>query len=192
MDNHGTHYYQIQNGIMEHRTLSLGAKLTYGIIRRSEMYAIDKGKAKNGYFWLTRAAIASKLNRSLRKISDYIKELVDAGVIQRRCIPSNHNGLVIHDYFRIVWEVVKDLERETPPSDAEEESGTDIYYEDPNEPPELEEHFSPWDPYEDPFIPAGRSDENLETEEPPVSVSSFSELEQPPLADSDFDQEILF
>jgi len=158
---------------MEHRTLSLGAKLTYAIIRRSEMYAIDKGKAKDGYFWLTRAAIASKLHRSPRKISDYIKELVDAGIIQRRCIPSNHNGLVIHDFFRIDWEVVRGLEldeAQASPSLYEEET-TSKYVENPDTVETLEiinDRQGPppeWEDLDTP--PPGYFDDTVVPDDPP-------------------------
>ena len=100
--------------------------MTYAILRRGEIYAEEHKTLKNGLFWMTRAYIASKLHKSKRAISNYIKELADEGIIERRCIQDSRNGFSIRDYFRINWDVVEGLENgDTRVNDVNEEPTTD-------------------------------------------------------------------
>ena len=98
------HFYQIHKGILENRTLSSGAKLTFAIM------ANRVNITKKEYFSVSRKHVAFLLNKSDRQVSRFFDELVNAKIIRRQCVTDKF-GLK-HDYFRINWDEVKGLEEE--------------------------------------------------------------------------------
>lgn len=195
-EKNGLHFYQIHNGVLESKILSPGAKVTYAILNKGEHYAEEHKTLKNGYFRLTRAYIASKLNKSKRMVSDYLKELADAGIIERKTVHDYYNGFSTREVFRINWKVVKALEYDdTTPEETEkpivlyeeiktrqdlsveetslkheEPSEPSIYVESPDEEPDWCGRIPDDIDYQDWFEvkpPPGWSDDIVDPGEPP-------------------------
>ena len=112
-------FFQIPTPILECGGLSFGAIVTFSVLIRCESYRICKHQTRDGFFWESRAHIASVLHKSSRSVSDYIRELVNARIIERKSIPSfDSYGPSKHDWFRINWERVQGLRSgETQTSD---------------------------------------------------------------------------
>jgi DNA-binding MarR family transcriptional regulator len=72
--NNSTYFSLIPSGIMEHNTLSDGAKLTYALILGlSNRY---------GYCFATNSALAEMRNTSESSLKRHIKELLDNKVLE--------------------------------------------------------------------------------------------------------------
>ncbi len=103
-------FYQIPTPILECGVLSFGAIVTLAVLIRCESYRICKHQTRDRFFWESRAHIASVLHKSRRSVSDYIRELVNARIIERKSIPSfDSYGPSKHDWFHINWERVNNL-----------------------------------------------------------------------------------
>ena len=217
-------FYQIPKNLLEYGKVSLGAVLTLSILMDRESIEEKYHKLdKKGYFWVTKAYIASILHISYGSITKYYKELLDAKLIQRRYIPKNTDGYSKQYFYRIDWGTLLQLGLEEPhsceASTQEEVVASNIVHDNPDEPPKWSEEAMPFfedsdppppewiegikDPGEPPFwsvqiAPLDANGKDLHTpadikaSEEPLNEFCESDLRcQPPLSDSDFDQEII-